>query len=246
MGKEPLESEPKAKGLIPRLWQCTGLGEKKLWDFLELLIVPVVLAIGAFYLEEQASNRQEQIATARYQQEALAKYFDQMTQLLLEKKLRQPGSEAQVIARARTLSTLGELDENRKGLLIEFLHEANLISQNKLNKTIVSLKDANLSGANLWYASLWSVNLSGANLSGANLSGANLSGASLRYANLRYANLSNADLNNTNFKGASNLTVNQVKLAKNWKLAIYEPSFRQQLGLPPEKSVSSGNNNSSH
>lgn len=120
MGKDPPESEAKAKGSMPKLWQWTGFGEKKLWNFLELLIVPVVLALGAFYFEEQASNRQEQNTTTRYQQEALAKYFDQMTQLLLEKNLRQSGSEAQVIARARTLSTLGELDENRKGLLLKF------------------------------------------------------------------------------------------------------------------------------
>jgi uncharacterized protein YjbI with pentapeptide repeats len=208
MGKDPPESEAKAKGSILKLWQWTGFGEKKLWDFLELLIVPVVLALGAFYFEEQASNRQEQITTTRYQQEALAKYFDQMTQLLLEKKLRQPGSEAQVIARARTLSTLGELDKTRKGLLLKFLYEAKLISQNKQNKTVVFLLDANLEGANLKGADLKGAYLRFANLRGAdlnlvNLSGANLSGVDLRFADLSFANLNAADLSFANLNAAN-------------------------------------------
>lgn len=62
-------------------------------------------------------------------------------------------------------------------------------------------------------------------------------------ADLNVANLNGADLNEANFKQVLNLTVNQVKSAKNWELAIYEPNFRKQLGLPPETPVSAGNNN---
>ncbi len=227
MGKEPPESDTKAEGLTPKLGRWTGFGEKKLWDFLELLIVPVILAVGAFYLEDQASNRQEKIAddrykqeqriansryqqeqsiaNSRYQQETLKAYFDQITQLLLEKNLRQSNSEAQVIARARTLSALGELDENRKGLLLKFLNEANLITQ---DKRVISLVDANLRGANLSEAYLIGANLRGANLSEANLRGANLRGASLSGTNLIRASLSGANLSEASLSGASLSGVN--------------------------------------
>ena len=103
-----------------------------------------------------------------------------------------------------------------------------------------NLTGANLSGANLGFANLSGAyfgffgNLSGANLMCANLSGAddslaNLSGPDLRLANLRGADLSFADL-----RGVKNLTVEQVKSAKNWKQAKYDKDFRTKLGLPPE------------
>jgi uncharacterized protein YjbI with pentapeptide repeats len=254
MGKDPPESESKAKGLISRLGRWAGFGDKTLWNILELLIVPAVLAIGAFYLEEQASNRQEQIAderykqeqriaSSRYQQETLKAYFDQMTQLLLEKNLRnsKPESEVRSIARARTLTALRELDETRKGLLLKFLHEAKLISQ---NKTVVSLSDADLSGADLTGANLSHADLTGGKLTGGKLSGAYLSGAYLSYARLRGTDLRGAylsgaylrlaDLEDANLTGTENLDPDRVKAAKNWERAKYSPDFRKQLGLPPE------------
>lgn len=193
--------------LIRPLWRWTGLGEKKLWDWLELLIVPAVLAIGAFCLEKQADQRQQdstnqryeqeqRIASDRYQQETLKAYLDQMTELLLEKNLRkpEPGSEVRSIARARTLTALRELDGQRKVLLLKFLNEANLISRNQV---IVVLQDANLSNT-----TLGGVNLSNAALGGANLSSANLSNADLRGADLSVANLSKTELVTARLDGA--------------------------------------------
>ena len=87
----------------------------------------------------------------------------------------------------------------------------------------INLSDANLSDANLSHA-----NLSRADLNSANLSGANLSGANLRYADLRGANLNSADL-----RGTKNLTLQQVKSARNWEKAKYDEDFRSKLGLPP-------------
>lgn len=155
--------------------------------------MPLFLAGGAFYLESQTETRQEQIATNRYQQEALAKYLDQMTALLLDENLRESASdsEARSIARARTITTLQELDGDRKGLLIRFLHESNLIST---NQTIVSLNDADLRGADLIGAYLIGADLRGADLSLAELSGADLSGAYLSGAYLHSAYLNGADL----------------------------------------------------
>jgi Pentapeptide repeats (8 copies) len=196
---------------IGNVWSWAGLREKKLWDFLQLLIVPAVLAYGALYLQEDRNH-----------QENLNKYFDNMTNLLLESKLRisKKESEVRTIARARTLTTLRGLDDNflikvdggRKGQLLRFLQEAKLVTKEK-DGVIVSLSGADLSGADLHGADLHGVDLSNVDLSNANLkgailgdnfrstylmtaqfTGAKLSEADLSGADLTYANLSNADL----------------------------------------------------
>ncbi|MEI2582376.1 pentapeptide repeat-containing protein, partial [Scytonema sp. PRP1] len=110
------------------------------------------------------------------------------------------------------------------------------------------LSGANLNSTNLSYADLSYADLSRANLSSANLNGANLNGANLRSADLSGANLSGAALGCytfftknftekticTNLKGVKNLTSQQIKAAKNWEQACYDPELRQQLNLPPK------------
>jgi uncharacterized protein YjbI with pentapeptide repeats len=98
------------------------------------------------------------------------------------------------------------------------------------NLSCADLSKANLRGADLSGANLSEADLSGANLSGANLSEADLSGANLSEANLSGANLSRANFNEIEFGDPSrNLTVAQVKLAKNWRKAKFNPEFRKEL-----------------
>ncbi|HAZ47204.1 MAG TPA: hypothetical protein DDW76_07605 [Cyanobacteria bacterium UBA11369] len=95
----------------------------------------------------------------------------------------------------------------------------------------------NLSGTSLIDdADLRGANLSGANLSGtyletANLRGANLSGANLSAANFMCLDYGVGNLRCTDFRGAKNLTPEQVKSAKNWQQATYDEDFRKKLGL---------------
>ena len=95
-------------------------------------------------------------------------------------------------------------------------------------------------------ADLVNANLQGANLSGANLQGASLFRAKLQEANFGGANLREADLLIANLQGADfrsfmpgiretrGLKPDQVKRARNWKLAYYEDHFLPELGLPPD------------
>jgi uncharacterized protein YjbI with pentapeptide repeats len=181
---------------------------KTLWDWLELLVVPIVLALVAvwFSTQERKDDREaadkraqidREIATDRLQEAALQAYYDKMTELLLKENLREApaGEEVISIARSRTRATLRSLDNVRKGLLVEFLHEARLIEK---ENPIIRLGVADLTGIELM-----GVNLSGANLSGANLSGANLSATDLSKAKLSGADLSAADLSQADLSGAS-------------------------------------------
>jgi uncharacterized protein YjbI with pentapeptide repeats len=99
----------------------------------------------------------------------------------------------------------------------------------------VNLEKANLQGANLKYAVLggnWRyTNLQNANLEEIKNADLDLHGANLQGANLDGARIKNVDISGANFSSAKNITVEQIKEAKNWEQAIYDNDFRQALGL---------------
>lgn len=187
---------------------------KTLWDWLELLIIPAVLAGGAWWLNktEKETDREvaqkridseQQLAKDKQQEDRLQTYFDRMTELLLKEGLRTSKSEDEVrsIARTRTLSTLRTLDGTRKGLLLRFLEESGLIKE----KHIVDLANADLSGANLSGVDLRGVYLIKADLRKADLSGANLRDTNLSKANLSGANLTDAQVTDEQLAQAKSL-----------------------------------------
>ena len=182
-----------------RLWARTGVGDKTLWDLLQLVIVPLALAVIGLWFTAQQDARQQQIenqraeaerelAEQRAQDEALQAYLDQMSGLLLERGLRasEKGSEVRTLARARTLTVLGRLDRSHKTALMQFLVEAELVQRVDGRDPIISLR--------------------GANLSDVFLNGANLSGADLVFAELGGADLSATDLSSANLVGAERWT----------------------------------------
>jgi uncharacterized protein YjbI with pentapeptide repeats len=211
-----------------------GLRERKLWNSLKLLLVSAALVSGIVYLQEQSkqrelegykavTQREQLLAQDSARQESLNRYFDTMTALLFDRKLRtaKDSDEVRSIAHAKTIATLQSLDSNRKGILLLFLQEAKLIER---DNTAISLSNAdlsntNLSGMNFYRSNLSGTTLNGANLSNTNLSGANLSNINLIEANLSGANLGNANLSNTNLDGVNlsyanlnNVNLNNVNL----------------------------------
>lgn len=94
------------------------------------------------------------------------------------------------------------------------------------------LEDFNIFGAYLVGANLQNSKLKGANLIGTNFQNANLQGANLQAA--QFGCIENSHVRNlcTDFRGAKNLNPEQVKKAKNWQSAHYDPEFRAKLGLP--------------
>jgi uncharacterized protein YjbI with pentapeptide repeats len=230
----------------------TGFGDKKLWEWLQLLsalAIPIVLAAAGFWftaqqdarqqrIEDQRAQAERELAQQRAQDEALQAYLDQMSTLMLAKNLRnsEEGSEVRTLARARTLTVLRRLDGARRGSVVQFLAESDLISKDSsvLDLTGAYLDDlilnnANLSGANLseldlnpppFYntARLKFTNLSDADLSGARLNGANLLGANLSKANLNGTHLDTAYLVHANLSGAN---LSGAYLPEAW---LYDPN----------------------
>jgi uncharacterized membrane protein len=188
-----------------------GVSDKKFWDYLELLIVPAVLAIGVAWLnwaqrkrereaEEAQQARELEVENQRAQDEALQAYLDQMSAMLLPNKDRpslykaRPGDSLSSVARARTLTVLPRLDSDRKARVIQFLYESGLITR---RRPVLNLDGADLTEADLEQANLVEATLGGTNLSGARLSGARLAGADLFEADLSGAELVGAVLTAT-------------------------------------------------
>jgi uncharacterized membrane protein YqjE len=116
-----------------------GFADKTYWDWMDLLVIPIVLAIGAWWLNkseretereiaEKGREEDRRIADANHAEDrrtadesrhqvTLEAYFDRMTELLLKEGLRksQEDDEVRSIARTRTLAVLRSLDRKRKG-----------------------------------------------------------------------------------------------------------------------------------
>ena len=187
---------------------------KTLWDWMQLLGVPVVLAVAALWFNATENRRDQRIADQnratdqsiaedRQQEAALETYFATMRTLVLDKKLRESDeadtSGVRAVARAQTLTTLRRLNGERRGTVVRFLHESHLITRDKL---IMDLRGADLRGTNLHEASLYKISLLQADLRGANLRGANMAEAFLIKADLREALLTMSILPEADLRGA--------------------------------------------
>jgi uncharacterized protein YjbI with pentapeptide repeats len=230
---------------------------KTLWDWLQLLIVPLVLALAAFALnaaqsdrdrkqeerraeqeralEERRAVRERALADDRAREDTLRTYLQQMSDLITRGALQARQSRDRpenTLARTLTLVALRRLDGTRKGLVVQFLKEADLINSTAVYdrtkqgwnyyrapssvRPRVSLAGADLRGAVMPWALLsWADSagpggreranaavLDRADLRNADFRGGYLYGVSLMNADLRGADFSGAELDGTSFNGA--------------------------------------------
>jgi uncharacterized protein YjbI with pentapeptide repeats len=223
--QQPLTPDHSTPGQPPNAggsqhWQWMGFQHKTLWNFLELLMLPIILIVGLLYLEHRATRRQEQLTTvqtseqqqvaqtaiAQSQQLTLQNYLDQIAIDLDQGLLTSAvGSNQRNVARARTLVTLEDLDPDRRQRVIQFLYETRLISG---QTPVISLSRANFNNVtspqdffptvNLREALLNDTDFNNTNFEQANFEGANLQNANLSDAFLFEANLSQAILTSAN------------------------------------------------
>jgi uncharacterized protein YjbI with pentapeptide repeats len=245
-----------------REWQWTGLpadsGDgtpesrprpaKTLWDWLQLFIVPLVLALAAFglnaaqvdrdrkqeqrraaqerRLEERRTANDRASAEDRAREETLTTYLQEMSDLMT------PGgrtsADTQTLAQTLTLVALRRLDGARKGLVVQFLYEADLIAGSAAAEGLIApagcgsggrhpcrrigvkvyLDNADLRNA-VMPSSLGSLELSGPAsraLGGAEVvgwfDGADLRNADFRGGRLQSITFRRTDLRGANFSGA--------------------------------------------
>lgn len=200
---------PKDKKITLREYQQG----KTIWDLIQLIIIPVMLVIltTVFSLVQSANN--SSIALDQQEQTTLDTYISQMSNLLVGTDVHpnlhdsRARDEVRKVARTLTLLALSRLDPERKGDVIIFLYQADLITWIHYPGTpgfdfpIVHLQNADLSGADLSGLFLDNVDLHDTDLTNANLSNSIINDANLSMSMLKNANLSNANIEHTDLHG---------------------------------------------
>jgi uncharacterized protein YjbI with pentapeptide repeats len=210
-----------------RRWKWAGFaaeqepGHKTVWDWLQLLVIPLGLAAVAFALNAAQSSREQrredrrtavdrQIAADRRREDALSTYLQQMSDLMLQRKLARslPKSDVRSVARTLTLTVLPRLDGKRKAVVVKFLSEAGLITPrfDRVPRPTDRAKIVEMWGADLRGIVLHTVfdgvDLEGADMRGADFRGAALVSIDLESADVRGAHFNRAYVEDAEFRDA--------------------------------------------
>lgn len=188
---------------------------RTVWDWVGLLGVASVVPIVGYLFARHQRKRDEAVANERAQGEALQAFLDQMSNLMIDKKMKIPNKPNQKavceVAQARTIAILLALDPDHKRSPLKLVYELGLITK---DEPVVALINANLDRANLREVALHGACLRHVNLRGAELSGANLRDSDLSEADLRGVQLANADLSSADLTDANFLPYNELSPAK--------------------------------
>jgi uncharacterized protein YjbI with pentapeptide repeats len=196
---------------------------KNLWEWMTLFIVPGVLALGAFILNQAQQDRADKAAQAEKQKDkevaerqaeleresrednqreaALQAYLDKMSELLLKERLGELETESKEPTSVEQKPEVKlEYEKVRKIARVRTLSVLRRLDPDRKASVLQFLYESDLINRgkciiDLSGADLSGVNLSNAGLIGVDLSGANLSGATLKGTNLSNANLGYASIN---------------------------------------------------
>jgi len=189
---------------------------KTLWDWMDLLLIPALLALFAYIFTGAQRERELSIALLNKREQALQDYFDYMTHLFVEQDFSDEEhlEQAARIARARTMAVLEMLDPKQKGHLLRFLIEAELIHRDgplfsmrrsdlrSIDLDPGSYNHSDLRGSNLDGASMPWCNFNSAYMTGVTMQNADLESTDFSSANLDYALLDGSDLYHASLRSA--------------------------------------------
>lgn len=162
------------KNFLYYFQKITGFSDKTLWDWLQLLIVPVILSAGFWYFNTQYNNqvmeRDLRIAEDLNRETVFQSYLDNITELILVNNLldlkESNDSSVKKVAQVRTIHSLRLLDPPRKNLLIQYLRDSGL--------NAYLLSNTNLTGINLDTCDLSEINFAKSILNDNNFSSTSL------------------------------------------------------------------------
>ena len=168
------DKHPTEEKTARKPWTVKEFGGRPLWDWLQLLIVPLVIAAIGFWFTSSQNGRQQRIEDQRAQQaqnienerakaeralakqraqdEALQAYLAQMSSLMLEKNLLESerGDAVYTLAQARTATVMTRLDSDRNKTVLGFLWNSGLVGKNSAGESSVNLlRNIDLRGADL-------------------------------------------------------------------------------------------------
>ncbi len=194
---------------------------KIFWDIYALFLSALGASFLAYLNNKNQTKRihiEREIAADQQRENILRTYFDDMSKLILDKKLvKEKGKKYSLIiniAQVKTITALRSLDTKRRDYILQFLRDAKLkdfllegaslmeLDLNNNRLVDINLRKSNLRNSNLYMADLFGGSLAGAILNDADLSYAKLFNADFSEAYLWETNLHNALLSGANLQGA--------------------------------------------
>lgn len=215
--------------ILPEPPNWTGFGErvkhpniepaKTFFDWLKLIIIPLSLGLLGWSYKEAEKSKAQKIEEERSRNETLNSFFNVITDLIKNHNLsNNPSVQTRAMAKTRINMALSQLDGGRKGQVLQFLYESDLIDippkirilGANFNDSILDqivLGGSEIRGAFFKNASIKNSNLNGiilnsSNLENADFSGSQVENADFGYTILKKCKLKNMDLTSVNFEGA--------------------------------------------
>lgn len=210
---------PEWMGFAPHDETKNGPQPKLLWDWLDLLIVPISLGLIGWIYKEYEKSKDSKKEYENKQNEILDSYFRVISDLIIKEKLLDSKSndESKIIARTRTIVAIDNLSGDRKGQVLQFLYESNLIRDNVIELIGANFRNSEVSGIVLKNITIKGVYFStsefiktyldNSDFTSCDFTGTNFDESSLNNTNLSYTKLvgckmTNMDLTTINFEGA--------------------------------------------
>ncbi len=214
-GKHPFKYK------IAQIWNLAGFKDKKLWDFIQLLLIPIVLSWSGISFQEFTKQKERLAADNKDKQEKLTKYLDEMS-VLLEKDLllsrlgssnKKNNDPVLAAAQAKTVVALTSLDPTRQNSVLQFLESSTLNGLDGERGLLFRAKmyKAKLNGADLTKAKMIQAFLQSSHLINADLTGADLRSIDLENSTLTKAILFESDLRRAQLMNATLVEANLAK-----------------------------------
>lgn len=181
---------PAWTGFPPQPTNPNETPAKTLWDWLELLIVPILLAVGGILYTHRDKEREIRRQSEDQYQARYNKFVEQLIKILMTEDVED--KKVLQVVHMIILSTLRDVDGKRKRLILENLQDSRLLC----NRDYLLLQNADFSGVNLRGINLAAANLSEVKFSKADLTGAVLDKALLSGTDLADSTLISAVLEN--------------------------------------------------
>lgn len=184
---------------------------KTLWDWLDLLIVPISIGIVGWIYKDYENQKEESRQKENNYTDLFNNYLKNISELILKEGLLESNEYAMNLARSLTIVALENLDGERKGQILQFLKESNvlqninLLGANFRNCDLegIVLKNQIFKGIDFSHSNLTNSFLDGTEFIACNLSSANFSYSSLLNVNFEYSILKNSIIRNTDLKSVN-------------------------------------------
>ncbi len=205
---------------------------KTLWDWLELLIIPLVIFGLGYILNSNLKTRDEINTSNNRRDELLRNYFSEYSKLPQNFPDEEFFQFSVNILKAQTMSLLPRLDGERKGFLLQFLVESGLLN---LQNTRLQLSRADFSGLNFDYIDIRDVNLHGNNFENSVIDKLTIHDSNFGSGFYRNVSFLGGTFYNTNFEYANFVNANlyqakfikcEVGIANFTKAFLRKSSFR--------------------